>query len=179
MYVIYNETAHLFIGCQEGHWLTTRSHHAAKHFNTKGQAKNVIEQYGGMIQGEWTVYSSDHQFVEQDENTSSITDLAKRVQELSDLCEIETKAAVSRVALSDKELSDVYHYIEFSNFNAAQGYNACRMLQDVLRKRRDAKNNAAAITSLNEIIKNAQKTVNAKPKQKVYSPRVRMDLFQK
>lgn len=78
----------------------------------------------------------------------------------------------------DLELSDVYHYIEFSTLNAADGYRAYKLLQEVLRRRRAIKNELALMQTL----KAAQKALNEVQKgierRKTYYPRVRYELFE-
>ena len=180
MYIVFNQTAQLYLAQDNnGHWKTTDQRHLAKLFGSKKKAHNIIEMVGHMIPGEWDIYPETAELPSKSNaDESSLEDeLTECLRELSSLCELRTAAAVSRVSLSDKELTDVYHYIEFSKFNAAQGYNACRMLQDVLKKRRAAKNEAEAMLSLSSVVNGPlKKAVNAAPR-KQYVPRIRKDLF--
>lgn len=48
----------------------------------------------------------------------------------------------------DKELSEIYHSIEVARFSASQGYKMMKELQDLLKKRRIAKNEYSRMTSL-------------------------------
>lgn len=180
MFIVFNQSAQLYLAQDNtGHWKTTNRRQLAKLFSTKKKAANIIEMVGHMIPGDWETYSEtailpDHNPSNDD---SQEDELAECIRELASLCESRTAAAVSRVSMSDKELTDVYHYIEFGKFNAAQGYNACRMLQDVLKKRRVAKNEAEALISLSSVINGPlKKAVNATPR-KQYVPRIRKDLF--
>lgn len=47
---------------------------------------------------------------------------------------------VQQLSKVDQELSDINHYIEFCNLNAAQGYKAYKMIKDRRIKRRSIKN---------------------------------------
>lgn len=59
----------------------------------------------------------------------------------------QTKTYISS---ADKSMSDIYHYIEFNKFDAADGYKLARKLKDVTEQRRKYKNTALIIN----IIKN-------------------------
>lgn len=82
----------------------------------------------------------------------------------------------------DRELCDVFHYIEFCNLNAAQGYNAYRMIKDRRIKRRSIKNELDVLsiilskkiseTATDEIKKCIKGMDNRK-----YEPRVLYELF--
>ncbi len=52
----------------------------------------------------------------------------------------EWKELHNELSIADKKRSDVEHYIEFFNLNAAQGYKAYKMLKDILQERREIKN---------------------------------------
>lgn len=47
---------------------------------------------------------------------------------------------IAELSRADKEISDIYHNIELTSFNAYQGYMYCKQLQTVLRNRRRIKN---------------------------------------
>lgn len=82
----------------------------------------------------------------------------------------------------DQELSDINHYIEFCNLNAAQGYKAYRMIKDRRIIRRSIKNELDVLniilgkkiseTATDEI----QKAISGMDKRK-YEPRVLNELF--
>ena len=48
----------------------------------------------------------------------------------------------------EKKKTDLEHYIEFYTFNASQGYNAYRMLKDVMVERRKIKDNLLIVKAL-------------------------------
>ncbi|WP_099467817.1 hypothetical protein [Konateibacter massiliensis] len=82
----------------------------------------------------------------------------------------------------DKELSDISHYIEFVNLNAAQGYMTYKMIKDRRIKRRSVKNELEVLaiilgkkiseTATDEI----QKCV-AGMDVRQYEPRIMKELF--
>lgn len=180
MLIVFNQTAQLYLAQDNtGHWKTTDRRQLAKLFSTKKKATNIIEMVGHMIPGQWEIYpeTADLPSSNNTNDDAQEDELTECIRELSSLCESRTAAAVSRVSLSDKELTDVYHYIEFGKFNAAQGYNACRMLQDVLKKRRVAKNEAEALISLSNVVNGPLKKAISETPRKQYVPRIRKDLF--
>ena len=89
---------------------------------------------------------------------------------------------VQQLSKVDQELSDVNHYIEFCNLNAAQGYKAYKMIKDRRIKRRSIKNELHVVdiilskkiseTATDEI----QKAI-AGMDQRTYEPRVLNELF--
>ena len=82
----------------------------------------------------------------------------------------------------DKEITDIQHYIEFNKLNAAEGYQAYKMLQDKLLKRRVIKDNhikfqMLASAKVSDIFDGTlEKNIDALDKR-VYTPRVLTDLF--
>lgn len=103
--------------------------------------------------------------------SDTLKDLRKRKQELLDL--------QSEV---DKEISDIYHYIELNNLNAYQGWLMYKMLQYRLKRRRVIKDelsiikhlvkcniNIQSLSEIQDMIKNMD--------NRKYTPRVLSDLF--
>lgn len=89
---------------------------------------------------------------------------------------------LSQLSKVDQELSDINHYIEFCNLNAAQGYKAYRMIKDRRIIRRSIKNELDVLniilgkkiseTATDEI----QKAISGMDKR-TYEPRVLNELF--
>lgn len=89
---------------------------------------------------------------------------------------------LSQLSKVDQELSDVNHYIEFCNLNAAQGYKAYKMIKERRIKRRSIKNELQVVdiilskkiseTATDEI----QKAI-AGMDRRTYEPRVLNELF--
>ena len=89
---------------------------------------------------------------------------------------------LSQLSKIDQELSDINHYIEFVNLNAAQGYKAYKMIKDRRIKRRSIKNELDVLniilgkkiseTATDEI----QKAISGMDKC-TYEPRVLNELF--
>lgn len=132
------------------------------------------------------------QVVQDDLHTTEKVMVADNIQrwidKISDLNGLATDALHRKEELTeqlsniDKELSDIYHYIEFCNLNAAQGYKAYRMIKDRRIKRRSIKNELEVIgiilgrkiseTATEEIMKCVAGMDN-----RTYEPRVLKELF--
>lgn len=103
--------------------------------------------------------------------SDTLKDLRKRKQELFDL--------QSEV---DKEISDIYHYIELSNLNAYQGWLMYKMLQYRLKRRRVIKDELSIIKHLidsnidTQSLSDIQTMIKNMDNRK-YTPRVLSDLF--
>lgn len=78
----------------------------------------------------------------------------------------------------DKEISDLYHYIEFNRLNAYQGYLAYKKLRGLLLRRREIKDEVLAMNALRDSI-NYEKLSQFKNmiNTRTYSPRQYEDLF--
>lgn len=94
----------------------------------------------------------------------------------------EHGAVSQRLSAIDQEICDIQHYIEFNQFNAADGYKAYKLLHSKLKERRIIKNDFQKFQILSDskvsdifdgtLDKRLRETDN-----KVYTPRVLKDLF--
>lgn len=57
---------------------------------------------------------------------------------------------LDKLSSVDKKIVDVQHYIEFYDFNAAQGWGCYKMLQTLLRQRRNYKDELRVITAIEQ-----------------------------
>ena len=82
----------------------------------------------------------------------------------------------------DKELSDINHYIEFVNLNAAQGYKAYKIIKERRIKRRSIKNELEVLSIIlgkkisDSVTDEIQKAVSGMDGRR-YEPRVMNELF--
>lgn len=81
----------------------------------------------------------------------------------------------------DKEIVDIQHYIEFGNFNAYQGWVCFKILQNMLRQRRNYKNELEVLRLINDSgICSTASNLSVKisnSKNKNYTARMLDDLF--
>lgn len=185
MYVAYNPSAKLFVSqdCKM-HYTATPLRENAKLFGSKAKAQNILAMVGYMIEGEWFVLDDTEPLPAAKQQPESFTSarnecILQRINELQTLCQGRRKQAQDMVSNADKELCDAYHYIEFSNCNAAEGYQAYRMMKDILLRRREAKDECATLEALSSLIETSVKTAARKIPQRTYHPRVRNELFEK
>ena len=122
------------------------------------------------------------------ERVSTAENIQRWIDKIDGLNGLATEALhrkdelVQQLSKVDQELSDVNHYIEFCNLNAAQGYKAYKMIKDRRIKRRSIKNELQVVdiilskkiseTATDEI----QKAI-AGMDQRTYEPRVLNELF--
>lgn len=125
---------------------------------------------------------------ENTETPSNSENIQYWIDKVSDLNGLASEALhrkdnlLSQLSKIDQELSDINHYIEFVNLNAAQGYKAYRMIKDRRIIRRSIKNELDVLniilgkkiseTATDEI----QKAISGMDKRK-YEPRVLNELF--
>ena len=125
---------------------------------------------------------------ENTETPSNSENIQYWIDKVSDLNGLASEALhrkdnlLSQLSKVDQELSDINHYIEFVNLNAAQGYKAYRMIKDRRIIRRSIKNELDVLniilgkkiseTATDEI----QKAISGMDKR-TYEPRVLNELF--
>lgn len=125
---------------------------------------------------------------ENTERVSTAENIQHWINKINGLNGLATEALhrkdelVQQLSKVDQELSDVNHYIEFCNLNAAQGYKAYKMIKDRRIKRRSIKNELQILeiilskkiseTATNEI----QKAIVGMDQRK-YEPRILNELF--
>ena len=125
---------------------------------------------------------------ENTETPSNSENIQYWIDKISDLNGLASEALhrkddlLSQLSKVDQELSDIDHYIEFVNLNAAQGYKAYKMIKDRRIIRRSIKNELDVLsiilgkkiseTATDEI----QKAISGMDKR-TYEPRVLNELF--
>lgn len=118
-------------------------------------------------------------------NTENIQMWLDKVSSLNGLRSDATKRKeelCKQLSNVDKELSDINHYIEFYNLNAAQGYKAYKMVKERRIKRRIIKNELTIVDvilekkisdSMTEEIEKAIQNLD----ERTYTPRILSELF--
>lgn len=117
-----------------------------------------------------------------DDEISSWLSKVDAFASLVESVEVRTQELVDLLSTTDKEISDIQHYIEFGKLNAYQGWLATSMLQNRLRQRRKYKNELATLSLIKECkiesksIEHLHKAVDGLGERQ-YSPRVLSELF--
>lgn len=124
-------------------------------------------------------------YVEKIDNTKNIQFWLDKVSGLNGLRNDATnrkEELCKQLSNVDKELSDINHYIEFCNLNAAQGYKAYKMVKERRIKRRIIKNELVIVDiileknisdSMTEEIEKAIRNLD----ERTYTPRILSELF--
>lgn len=109
------------------------------------------------------------------DKATDVSNIAKdAIDRKSELCQ--------ELSLVDKELCDIFHYIEFCNLNAAQGYKAYKMVKERRILRRKIKDEISILNCIldqkvSQTAKNTiQKTAENMDKR-TYEPRALKELF--
>lgn len=109
-----------------------------------------------------------------------------KINEMANLFENMDKRyqeLLKKLSLIDREKTDLEHYIEFNKLNASEGWKVFKSLQNVLRQRREIKNETEAIDRIRQQglstirFQKASQSV-AQIHDKKYTPRVCTQLFQ-
>ena len=125
---------------------------------------------------------------ENTERVSTAENIQRWIDKIDGLNGLATEALhrkdelVQQLSKVDQELSDVNHYIEFCNLNAAQGYKAYKMIKDRRIKRRSIKNELQVVDiilskKISETATDEIKKAIAGMDQRTYEPRVLNELF--
>jgi hypothetical protein len=76
------------------------------------------------------------------------------MDKLRDLCVAIDAAQLDhsqRLSVADKAVTDIYHTIEESEFNASQGYALAKRLQEALRERRRIKGDQGKLHIMHQL----------------------------
>ena len=125
---------------------------------------------------------------ENTERVSTAENIQRWIDKIDGLNGLATEALhrkdelVQQLSKVDQELSDVNHYIEFCNLNAAQGYKAYKMIKDRRIKRISIKNELQVVDiilskKISETATDEIKKAIAGMDQRTYEPRVLNELF--
>jgi len=110
---------------------------------------------------------------------SKMRELTEQLLELSKEITEESKGLANNLSTIDREVNDLYHFIEINDLSASAGYKAYKDLQDCLRRRRVAKDDLelANILAGTKTLSMQLGQTEALAKVRTYVPRVREDLF--
>lgn len=73
--------------------------------------------------------------------TEHSLEIIKKVKEMQELISDDYISSLSKkLSEADKRVADVYHQVEYTKFNACDGYKLAKKMQDALRIRRGIKN---------------------------------------
>lgn len=99
---------------------------------------------------------------------------------------------VNEISKLEKEVIDLEHVIELTNFNAAEGFKLAKQIQEARQKRRKLKDENEMILSLNRTLSNMKdhvpqldqvigdiRKVKSNQENRSYKCRVRKDLQEK
>lgn len=128
---------------------------------------------------------------EVENNTEKVMvaeNIQKWIDKITDLNGLATDALHRKEVLCeelsfvDRELSDINHYIEFCNLNAAQGWKAYKMIKERRIKRRSIKNEIQILNiildkKISDTVTNEIFESMSKMDKRTYEPRVMNDLF--
>lgn len=196
-YVAYNKEHDVYLSLSGGQWKVTRDKSKA----TPGSSEkltNIIRNNKTIkaTSGEWKMLPYEIPCIDLSGVVPKVRYTAPSTGELKTPDEIlrvlkefdsvfnKKNYDYLRTAHSDveKKLVDLYHYIEFSHFDAAQGYKAYKMLHDLLIRRREIKQQVAIFQV---IMKDEGLDINSDDFQNLlrethtvhYEPRVLRELF--
>lgn len=119
------------------------------------------------------------------EFSSNIQKWVEKIETLNGLAKDARKRKVELIEEQNRvemELQDIIHWIEFSRFNAAEGYKACKEMKDCRMKRRAIKDELRVLDvileqKITETIGEEIENSVSKLDKRTYEPRIRKDLF--
>ena len=114
--------------------------------------------------------------------------IQKWINKITDLNGLATDALhrkeelCEELSFVDRELSDINHYIEFCNLNAAQGWKAYKKIKERRIKRRSIKNEIQILNiildkKISDTVTNEILESMSKMDKRTYEPRVMNELF--
>lgn len=144
-----------------------------------------LEKYDTPPQG---IKQADTSMTYNTKNTVRSEDVEHWIHKVSTLNGLAEEALHRKDELTkqlssvDQELTDIFHYIEFCNLNAAQGYKVYKLIKDRRIKRRTIKNELEIVTAiLNKKIGDGIESEISKIvdnlETRTYEPRILKELF--
>lgn len=133
-----------------------------------------------------SVTKTDLRQTEKVMESDSIQGWINRIQGLNGLIQDATarkEELLQQLSDIDKQLCDIYHYIEFSSLNACQGYKAAKMIKDKRIVRRRIKNELQVLGIIlnSNLSDEIEQEVVGRIKgmdSRVYDPRSLAELFE-
>lgn len=155
-------------------------------FDTKEDAEIFIGFYNNINDSNITLKKD---IPDVDYNSIDISDICNgETDDILGEIEILSKKLIccssylsNNLSLLDQKIGDLYHFIEFNDLNAVNGYKIYKKLQETLKERRLVKDKLFDIENLTTLI-NYSKVKDVKKKiqlnkNKEYKPRVLFELF--
>lgn len=110
-------------------------------------------------------------------------DTFKKIQEIQVGFYKKHEELVKEHSKLDKELSDIYHYIEFHDLSASDGFKVYKKTQEILRRRRTIKDEVELGYSIKDHLTNFRPQGKIENKinrleTRQYVPRVLKELFE-
>lgn len=130
------------------------------------------------------VYNICEKEVYDDVDSLDMLEILTQAQEISKKLTYKISELNKNLSKHDKEVVDIYHYIEFNNLGASDGYKAYKLLQNTLRARRKDKNDIVEVEAARTVFSSSKigkaiDIVVSNRNEKTYTPRVMEDLFKK
>lgn len=79
-------------------------------------------------------------------------DLSEKLFDVTEEIKKEWKKLHRQLEIEQQKRTDVNHYIEFHNLNAAQGYEAYKLLQEILKSRKEIKDKIEEMKPIIEFV---------------------------
>lgn len=204
-YVVYRKEAKLFLRISSDSgvdWVKEKEN--ASHFKKEGGAKEQLKAHASFYFDAVVLPATINNEVEEKESSfidnNEVEDVAmsseeahKRIDNIREGANLIASSTVNFMELlkfwheeqkrCDQETQDILHKIELSEItNLVDGWKLMKMLQDVRRRRREAKDNFTFLQTLEEhgLSKMGQKVraCNYNLEHRTYRPRVLTELFQ-
>lgn len=180
MYVIKGKKGFI-VQSQNGYETTSAIENASKW--TKDKAENVLNSLQGAKKKD--LFGDDLRLVEIEAGKDKASDIAKTFADFSKFIEeisMEKVALQEKLSITDKEITDITHYVEFNKpDNERKAKELCDLLYEVTQKRRKVKDRLKEIDCIvsiipNDIVKRIEMKLLQIHSQK-YNPRVLKELF--
>lgn len=190
-------------------YVPIKSHKQAKHWDSYEKAKSVLNNsIGKSIRSKYSVQTIQMADQKVPQNNADVSETSPLLNEFTASYNIPNDTidslnhnlnqvinAISNIDIKKNELTeklkvvqskivDVRHYIEFQNLNASEGWKIYKLLQDLLRERRNYKDQLMIMGFVEDINVDTEslhilsKRI-AGLKTRTYAPRALPELFEK
>lgn len=190
VYVIASHDENAYVCMKNCHYTLTSDKNQAIVFSDQFSAERLLKhsiskkiKKIGVAVKRLDAEDTDLEDYDENENIESVENLLYTLSSVATKLKCRGQVLQEELSRQDRQITDVEHYIEFNigKLNAYEGYQAYKLLQDILIKRRKVKNELHILEDFKDkvaIPKDIDTKIN-KLKSQTYEPRELKYLFDK
>lgn len=190
MYIIVNNKGeYVYYSKQDGKYKWTSDQNLATCWQRKDKPQNLISSTLSKHMRASGVMIKEYKNIKpmlkyNARRNTTVCNVVNDFMEVVNNCQDIRQNLIEQLSEVDKKISDIDHFLEFTDTNDADTINVTRQLQEYLRERRNIKNDIALFKVLIDFKNNPSELSGITDKiegiyNKIYTPNILNDLFVK